>query len=94
MSRNDGTGTSEWTRRGRRVAVNDVALQVIEAGPADGRLVVLLHGFPEFSYGWRRQIDPLAAAGFRVSPPIRGATISAASPKVSRPTISTPWSPT
>ena len=77
MNRNDGTGTSEWTRRGRRVAVNDVALQVIEAGPADGRLVVLLHGFPEFSYGWRRQIDPLAAAGFRVvAPDGRGYNLS------------------
>jgi len=27
---------------------------------------MLLHGFPEFWYGWRRQIEPLAAAGFRV----------------------------
>jgi pimeloyl-ACP methyl ester carboxylesterase len=26
----------------------------------------LLHGFPEFWYGWRPQITPLAAAGFRV----------------------------
>jgi pimeloyl-ACP methyl ester carboxylesterase len=31
--------------------------------------VVLLHGFPEFWYGWRRQIEPLAAAGFRVIVP-------------------------
>lgn len=35
----------------------------------DGPLVVLLHGFPEFWYGWRRQIEPLAAAGFRVLAP-------------------------
>jgi pimeloyl-ACP methyl ester carboxylesterase len=41
----------------------------VEAGPADGPLVVLLHGFPEFWYGWRRQIEPLAAAGFRVLVP-------------------------
>jgi pimeloyl-ACP methyl ester carboxylesterase len=31
--------------------------------------VVLLHGFPEFWYGWRKQIEPLAAAGFRVIVP-------------------------
>jgi pimeloyl-ACP methyl ester carboxylesterase len=31
--------------------------------------VLLLHGFPEFWYGWRRQIEPLAAAGFRVIVP-------------------------
>jgi pimeloyl-ACP methyl ester carboxylesterase len=28
-----------------------------------------LHGFPEFWYGWRQQIEPLAAAGFRVVVP-------------------------
>jgi epoxide hydrolase 4 len=38
-------------------------------GPKDGPAVVLLHGFPEFWYGWRRQIEPLAAAGFRVIVP-------------------------
>ncbi len=48
------------------------------AGPADGRLVVLLHGFPEFWYGWRRQIGPLAAAGLRVvAPDLRGYNLSA-----------------
>jgi epoxide hydrolase 4 len=30
---------------------------------------VLLHGFPEFWYGWHRQIEPLARAGFRVVVP-------------------------
>ena len=48
------------------------------AGPADGRLVVLLHGFPEFWYGWRRQIGSLAAAGLRVvAPDLRGYNLSA-----------------
>jgi pimeloyl-ACP methyl ester carboxylesterase len=38
---------------------------------------VLLHGFPEFSYGWRKQIEPLAAAGFRViAPDQRGYNLS------------------
>jgi pimeloyl-ACP methyl ester carboxylesterase len=32
-------------------------------------VVLLLHGFPEFWYGWHRQIEPLAAAGFRVIVP-------------------------
>jgi pimeloyl-ACP methyl ester carboxylesterase len=44
-------------------------LHVAEAGPESGRLVVLLHGFPEFWYGWRHQIDALAGAGYRVVVP-------------------------
>ena len=46
-----------------------VRLHAVAAGPKDGRVVVLLHGFPEFWYGWRKQIAPLAAAGFRVIVP-------------------------
>jgi pimeloyl-ACP methyl ester carboxylesterase len=47
----------------------DVCLHAVAAGPGDGQVVILLHGFPEFWYGWRRQIEPLAAAGFRVIVP-------------------------
>jgi len=47
----------------------DVRLHAVAAGPHDGAVVVLLHGFPEFWYGWHRQIGPLAAAGFRVIVP-------------------------
>jgi len=43
-----------------------VRLHVRAAGPTDGPLVVLLHGFPEFWYGWRHQIAALAEAGYRV----------------------------
>lgn len=43
------------------------------AGPADGDLVLLLHGFPQSSWEWHRQIDALAAAGYRaVAPEQRG----------------------
>src|SRR4051794_28893294 len=48
---------------------NGVMLHAVAAGPGDGPLVILLHGFPEFWYGWRHQIEPLAAAGFRVLVP-------------------------
>jgi pimeloyl-ACP methyl ester carboxylesterase len=50
-------------------ATNGVTLHCAEAGPEDGRLVILLHGFPEFWYGWRYQIDALAGAGYRVLAP-------------------------
>ncbi len=49
-----------------RVATNGVQLHVVQAGPESGPLVVLLHGFPELWYGWRRQIGLLAEAGYRV----------------------------
>ncbi len=51
--------------------LDSVRLHYVEAG--EGPLVVLLHGFPEFWYGWRGQIEPLAAAGLRVvAPDLRG----------------------
>jgi pimeloyl-ACP methyl ester carboxylesterase len=46
-----------------------VRLHAVAAGPNDGPVAVLLHGFPEFWYGWHRQIEPLANAGFRVIVP-------------------------
>ena len=55
--------------------IGDVKLHYVEAG--DGPLIVLLHGFPEFWFGWRLQIAPLAAAGFRVvAPDTRGYNLS------------------
>jgi epoxide hydrolase 4 len=55
--------------------IGDVRLHYVEAG--EGPLVVLLHGFPEFWYGRRLQIAPLAAAGFRVVvPDMRGYNLS------------------
>lgn len=48
-------------------------LHVVEAGPAEGAAVILLHGFPEFWWAWRRQIAALAGAGYRViAPDLRG----------------------
>lgn len=49
--------------------VNGLRYHYKVAGPENGRLVLLLHGFPEFWYGWRHQIDALAEAGFRVVAP-------------------------
>jgi len=56
----------------RRVKLSEVELHVVEAGAGD-KLVVLLHGFPEFWYSWRAQIPALARAGYRVvAPDMRG----------------------
>ncbi len=51
------------------IQTNGIRLHVVQAGPVDGPLVVLLHGFPEFWYGWAKQIGPLAEAGYRVVVP-------------------------
>ena len=62
-------------REGYADVGNGITLHYVEAG--EGPLVLLLHGFPEFWFGWRRQIAPLAAAGFRVvAPDTRGYNLS------------------
>jgi pimeloyl-ACP methyl ester carboxylesterase len=48
---------------------NGFVFDALADGPADGRLVVLLHGFPQTSWSWRRVMAPLAAAGYRVVAP-------------------------
>jgi pimeloyl-ACP methyl ester carboxylesterase len=57
----------------RFVDLPGLRMHLVEAGPADGIPVLLLHGFPEFWYSWRFQIPALAAAGYRVcAPDLRG----------------------
>ena len=60
-----------WTHR--EVTANGARFHLAEYGPADGPLVVLLHGFPEFWWSWRHQLLALGDAGFRVvAPDLRG----------------------
>jgi pimeloyl-ACP methyl ester carboxylesterase len=49
--------------------VNGIRLHVLEDGPPDGPLAILLHGFPEWSGAWHSHAAALAAAGFRVMAP-------------------------
>lgn len=49
------------------IETNGVQLRVLDAG--EGPAVLLAHGFPELAYSWRHQIQPLAAAGYRVIVP-------------------------
>ncbi|HEY1379194.1 MAG TPA: alpha/beta hydrolase [Gemmataceae bacterium] len=60
-----------------------VTLHAVRAGDRGGPPVVLLHGFPEFWYGWRHQLGPLAAAGLNVvAVDQRGYTTSDKPPRV------------
>lgn len=75
---------TDLTPRHRTIATNGIRLHAVEAGSEGGPLVILLHGFPEFWYGWHRQIEPLAAAGFRVlAPDQRGYNLSDKPKKIS-----------
>jgi len=55
------------------VQAGDYVFQARAAGPPDGRLVLLLHGFPQSSFEWRHQLQALGDAGYRaVAPDQRG----------------------
>ena len=55
------------------IPVGDMVFDALVAGPEDGALVLLLHGFPETSWSWRHQLPALAEAGYRaVAPDQRG----------------------
>ena len=47
------------------MVANGVRLWCLEAGPPDGPLVLLMHGFPEIAYSWRNQIGALTAFGLK-----------------------------
>ena len=44
-------------------------MHYLDEGPADGKLVLCMHGQPNWSYSFRKMIGPLAKAGFRVVVP-------------------------
>ncbi|HLK81266.1 MAG TPA: alpha/beta hydrolase [Xanthobacteraceae bacterium] len=67
-----GNGTLPAGIRSRTVAnVNGLTVHMLEAGfDEPGRpAVLLLHGFPELAYSWRKVMLPLAAAGYHVIAP-------------------------
>ena len=72
-----GLGLDESQFEHVPVRTNGVTLHTVQAGPANGRLLILLHGFPEFWYGWRAQIGYFANLGWRVvAPDQRGYNLS------------------
>ena len=68
---NAGTGET-WTHH--EGIANGIRLHWVEQG--SGPLVLLLHGFPEFWYSWRRQIAALAERFHVVAPDLRGYNLS------------------
>lgn len=57
--------------------VNGIDLHAAVAGPQEGSVMLFLHGFPEFSLGWKKQLIFFAEKGFRViAPDQRGYNLS------------------
>ncbi len=67
-----GNGTLPPGIRSRMIDnINGLSMHVLEAGfeTAGRPCVLLLHGFPELAYSWRKIMLPLASAGFHVVAP-------------------------
>ena len=56
--------------------VNNIKLHYVKAGPEDGDLIILLHGFPQFWYMWRDQLLDLSKDYLVVAPDMRGYNLS------------------
>ena len=53
--------------------INGLRVHILEAGDASRPCVLLLHGFPELAYSWRKVMPALAEAGYHaVAPDLRG----------------------
>ncbi len=71
---------SEWPGisegvQSRTLPVRDLDVHFFEAGKPTDPLILLLHGFPEIAYSWRKVILPLSRAGLGyriVAPDLRG----------------------
>ena len=71
MNQSNFPGLAPGIRSRMLQGVNGLAMHVLEAGDAQtvkGRLL-LLHGFPELAYSWRKVMLPLAQAGYHVVAP-------------------------
>jgi pimeloyl-ACP methyl ester carboxylesterase len=67
-----GNGTISAGIRSRAIAnVNGLTVHILESGyeTAGRPAVLLLHGFPELAYSWRKVMLPLAQAGYHVIAP-------------------------
>ncbi|MEE8160882.1 MAG: alpha/beta fold hydrolase, partial [Acidobacteriota bacterium] len=54
--------------------VNGIRLHYVSAG--EGKLVLFVHGFPEFWYGWKNQMTEFGRDYQAVAPDLRGYNLS------------------
>ncbi|KAI0642808.1 Alpha/Beta hydrolase protein [Trametes meyenii] len=80
LTNNFSMASTEWPGipqdvRSRTLPIRDLDMHFFEAGNCNDPLIVLLHGFPELAYSWRKVIAPLARQGqgyYVVAPDLRG----------------------
>lgn len=70
-----------------RIRIGSVALNVVDSGPVEGQQAELpllfLHGFPDFHFGWRKQLPIFEERGYRViAPDQRGYNLSDKPPDI------------
>ncbi len=56
--------------------LGSIRLHYAEAGDRNNKLVILLHGFPEFWFTWRKQLPELGKSYHAVAPDMRGYNLS------------------
>ena len=61
------TTFDDWVSGGERRVLGDHEIFVRQDGPAGGRPLTLIHGFPTSSHDWSAIVPGLASAGFRVT---------------------------
>jgi epoxide hydrolase 4 len=66
------TSDSRWEHH--FIETNGIKLHYVSQGK--GKLMLMLHGFPEFWYSWRHQIDEFAGDYHVVAPDLRGYNLS------------------
>ncbi len=59
-------GIPNWPYKARYVSIDGLRQAYVDEGPADGDVVLLLHGQPSWSYLYRKMIPVLVDAGYRV----------------------------
>lgn len=67
MGEHGGMSDGQTTSTG--IAIGELTFTVDTAGPDDGPLVLLLHGFPQTRHTWRAELPALAGAGYRAWAP-------------------------
>ncbi|HET6605343.1 MAG TPA: alpha/beta fold hydrolase, partial [Rhodopila sp.] len=73
--------------------INGLTVHILEAGQHGRPLLLLLHGYPEIAYSWRRVMPALAEAGYYVvAPDSRGYGRTCVTPVTYDEDLS-PWRP-